>query len=209
MLFRSGTTAALNAERLKKMQEEWTPQQKQDYKIIEPSLKAAPKAGEMLMQIDDLKRYNKEAPDGIFSSAWQSTVGAYRNSPEYLAAQNLKRTIANMLPNTARLPGSASNLDLQKIEEGLGRLQAPNLDRKGRENIINEIDNSVKRVLERTEKIQSYWDQYKKAPPTSFFSGKSENIPKPSAENITDENIRFTAKKYGLTEEQVKQKLGI
>jgi phosphoserine phosphatase len=38
------------------------------------------------------------------------------------------------------LPGAASNLDLIKIEEALGRLTAPNLDRKGRENIINEIE---------------------------------------------------------------------
>ena len=205
----AGTTAALNAERLKRMQEEWTPQQKQDYKIIEPYLKAVPKTGDMLNQIADLKRYNKEAPDGFFSSAWQSTVGAYRNSPEYLAGVNLKRTINAMIPNMPRLPGSASNLDLQKIEQGLGRLDAPNLDRKGREDIINEIDNSVKRVLERAEKIQSYWEKNKKAPPAYFFSGKGENIPKPSAEDITDENIKFTAKKYGLTEEQVRQKLGI
>jgi hypothetical protein len=205
----AGTTAALNAERLKKMQEEWTPQQKKDYAIIEPSLKAAPKAGEMLMQIDDLKRYNKEAPDGIFSSAWQSTVGAFRNSPEYLAAQNLKRTIAAMIPNTARLPGSASNLDLTKIEEGLGKLQAPNLDKKGREVIINEIDNSVKRVLDRTQKIQNYWEQNKKAPPASFFKDSQIEIPKNVPPNITEADINATAKKYGLTPEQVRQRLGI
>lgn len=205
----AGTTAALNAERLRKMQEEWTPQMKKDYAVIEPSLKAAPKAGEMLMQIDDLKRYNKEAPDGIFSSAWQSTVGAIRNTPEYIAAQNLKRTIAAMIPNTARLPGSASNLDLIKIEESLGKLQAPNLDKKGREAIINEIDNSVKRVLDRTEKIQNYWEQNKKAPPASFFKGSQTETPKIAPSDITEADINATAKKYGLTPEQVKQRLGI
>jgi hypothetical protein len=167
--------AALNAERIKKMQEELTPQQKKDYAIIEPSLKNAPKAGDMIMQIADLSRYNKIAPDGLFSSAWESTVGAYNNSPEYLAAQNMKRTIAGMIPNTARLPGSASNLDLIKIEESLGKLQAPNLNRQGRETIINEMDNSVRRILARTVKIQSYWEDNKKAPPPQFYIDEAKN----------------------------------
>jgi hypothetical protein len=205
----AGTTAALNAERLAKMQAEFTPQQKKDYAIIEPSLKAAPKAGDMLMQVEDLKRYNKIAPDGLFSSAFQSTVGAYNNSPEYLAAQNIKRTIAAMIPNTARLPGSASNLDLVKIEEGLGRLTAPNLDRKGRENIINEIDVSVRRVLERTGKIQNYWEEYKKAPPANFYQDNATEIPKPKPKNITQADLEATAKKHNMTVDQVKRQLGI
>lgn len=205
----AGTSAALNAERLRKMQEELTPQQKKDYAIIEPSLKAAPKAGEMIMQVEDLKKYNKIAPDGLFSSAYQSTVGAYTNSPEYLAAQNLKKSIAAMIPNTARLPGAASNLDLVKIEESLGRLTAPNLDRKGRENIINEIDVSVRRVLERTGKIQNYWEEYKKAPPASFYQDSATEIPKPKPKNITQADLEATAKKHNMTVEQVKRQLGI
>lgn len=171
----AGTTSALNAERLERMKAELTPQQKKDYAIIEPSLKNAPKAGDMIMQIADLSRYNKIAPDGLFSSAWESTVGAYNNSPEYLAAQNMKRTIAGMIPNTARLPGSASNLDLVKIEESLGKLQAPNLNRQGRETIIKEMDNSVRRILDRTVKIQSYWEDNKKAPPPQFYIDEAKN----------------------------------
>jgi hypothetical protein len=114
-----------------------------------------------------------------------------------------------MIPNAQRLPGSASNLDLTKIEEGLGKLQAPNLDKKGRENIINEIDNSVRRVLERTEKMQSYWEQYRKAPPVSFYKEGNVEIPKPKPQDITDADLQATARKHNMTVEEVKKRLGI
>jgi hypothetical protein len=182
---------------------------------IVPIVNKGQQAIDALSELDNLKSKFPKAPNGTFSGIKAQTWGALMGTDENTALREIDSITKRLMTTVPRLPGSQSNFDAQNIEKGLGRLTDVNLTNKQRLDIIQDVEKSYNNIKNRAMKVEDYWETNKKVLPLSeMVNPKAPEAPaNPAApkkvDNVTDADIKATAKKYGITEAEVKKRLGI
>lgn len=133
-------------------------------KVVIPAQQEAAKAANGLLQIQQLRNSIESAPEGAFRGALASSVGALFNTEENTALRKLDSLSKALIPMIPRLPGAASNLDAQNLEKSIGSLSDIRLDNKQRRDLVTEIEEGMRRLVDRADAIQRSWDSTKTVP---------------------------------------------
>lgn len=163
-------TYDLNQEKLREKRDEnekkLSDEQKITFsKIVTPIINEGIKASSALMQVQTLKNLIEDAPSGFVSGYTAKTVGAYRGTKENEALRRIESISSGLIPLVPRLPGSASDRDSKKIEQSLGDLKDPKLTTEQRRALVKDIQESLERLSDRADRVQTYWDSNKKFNP--------------------------------------------
>lgn len=163
-------TFDLNQEKLREKRDEnekkLSDEQKITFsKIVTPIINEGIKASSALMQVQTLKNVIEDAPSGFVSGYTAKTVGAYRGTKENEALRRIESISSGLIPLVPRLPGSASDRDSKKIEQSLGDLKDPKLTTEQRRALVKDIQESLERLSDRADRVQTYWDSNKKFNP--------------------------------------------
>ena len=170
-------------DKRKELETKLTDQQKLDYKqVILPVINEGVKAGTAKTQLAQIKDKVANAPSGVLSGAYASSVGALFGTDANTALReltSLSKALVTMIP---RLPGAASNLDAKNLEKSIGDLQDITLTNKQRVKLINDIDEGFTKLMNRADEVQTYWESNKKISP-AVLSGapKPAETPKPAS----------------------------
>jgi hypothetical protein len=139
-----------------------TDEQKITYnKIIVPILTQGTKANQALTEMESLRKYVNDMPESVVGNVKAYVPG----SPSATALRELVATSKRLIATVPRLPGSASNLDSNNLELGLGKLQDPLLSRKQRLKILESVETSFKNLADDADRYQIYWDSNRKVAP--------------------------------------------
>lgn len=142
-----------------------TDEQKAVFKsIVIPSQQEAAKAANGLLQVQQLRNVIESAPSGTFSGALASSVGRLFGTDDNTALRQLDSLSKALIPMIPRLPGAASNLDAQNLEKSIGRLNDITLTNQQRRDLVKEIDEGMRRLVDRADAIQRSWDSTKTVP---------------------------------------------
>ena len=133
-------------------------------KIVVPSQLEAAKAANGLLQVQQLRNVIENAPSGAFSGALASSVGRLFGTDDNTALRQLDSLSKALIPMIPRLPGAASNLDAQNLEKSIGRLNDITLTNQQRRDLVKEIDEGMRRLVDRADAIQRSWDSTKTVP---------------------------------------------
>lgn len=133
-------------------------------KIVVPAQQEAAKASSGLMQVAQLRNVVENAPSGALSGAFASSVGRLFGTDDNTALRQLESLSKGLIPMIPRLPGAASNLDAQNLEKSIGRLSDISLTNQQRRDLIKEIDDTMRRLVDRADAIQRSWDSTKTVP---------------------------------------------
>lgn len=133
-------------------------------KIVIPSQQEAAKAANGLLQVQQLRNVIESAPSGVFSGALASSVGRLFGTDDNTALRQLDSLSKALIPMIPRLPGAASNLDAQNLEKSIGKLNDITLTNQQRRDLVKEIDDGMRRLVDRADAIQRSWDSTKTVP---------------------------------------------
>jgi hypothetical protein len=131
-------------------------------KVVIPIVNEGIKGNTALMQVQALRDQIEGAPSGVLSGVYASSVGRLFGTDENTAMRNLESMQKGLIPMIPRLPGSSSNLDSNNLEKSIGQLTDLTLTNDQRRTLVGKIYDGFKRLTDRAEKVQTYWDANKK-----------------------------------------------
>lgn len=150
------------SENAKKLTEE----QKLTYsKLVLPIINQGLQADTALMQLEPIRQLFENAPSGVLGGAFAVSVGRLFGTDANTALKELRAATKGLVPLIPRLPGAASNLDAQKLEESLGQLDDPMLTNEARKRLLNTVADRFKNLSARAAAIQFHWDEHKRYDP--------------------------------------------
>lgn len=150
-------------------------------KIVTPIINEGIKGNSALMQVQALRDVIESAPSGTISGAYAASVGRLFGTDDRTAQLKLEGLSKGLIPLIPRLPGSASNLDSNNLEKSLMKLESINLTNDQRRELVNEIYEGFKRLTDRADRVQSFWDANKKFDPKIL----NPDQPKPAPSSAT------------------------
>lgn len=139
---------------------------------VTPIVQEGIKGQSALLSVQSLRDIIEKAPSGVMSGAYAKSVGALFGTDENTALRRLETTAKSLIPQIPRLPGAASNLDSENLEKSLGKLTDVTLTNQQRRELVNDIYTRFKRLVDRADRVNDYWQTNKS------FSAKVLEEPK-------------------------------
>lgn len=133
-------------------------------KIVTPTILEGAKGATALAQVQQLRQKIEKAPSGAISGAFASSVGRLLGTDENTALRELTSLSKALIPQIPRLPGAASNLDAQNLELSIGRLSDITLTNQQRRDLVKDIEQRLKLLVDRADAVQQSWDSTKTVP---------------------------------------------
>ncbi len=190
------TAKLAREESVRRSQEMMSPQEKLDYQhVVLPAIEQATNASKFIGQLNQLRSISSRAPSGIIESGVASTAGKLTGSDANTAQRELSALSAGMISMAPRAPGAVSDFETRKILDSLGKLTDSTLTAKARATIIDEIEKTSIRQLERSRHVVDYFEAHKKVPPIETV-GKSP-----------DSGSKTVVKRFNVIEGQNKGKV--
>jgi hypothetical protein len=176
---------------------------------VQPIIKKGESAIEALSELDALKSKFPKAPSGTFAGIKANTLGALMGTDENTALREIDSITKRLMTTVPRLPGAQSNFDAANIEKGLGRLTDVTLTNQQRVDIIKDIEKSYTNIKNRAMQVEDHWNANKTALSLTDQARLPGANPPGGNPPPTAADIAATARKYNISEAEVKRKLGI
>jgi hypothetical protein len=179
---------------------------------VQPIIKKGESAIDALTELETLKSWAQKAPSGIVGGTTASTVGALTGSDAKTALDNIESITKRLMTTVPRLPGAQSNFDAANIEKGLGDIANPRKTLEQRMQAIKLLEDSYNNIKNRAMRVEDHWNTSKTALPLSELerpSGRPAGSAPGGTPPPTAADIAATARKYNISEAEVKRKLGI
>jgi hypothetical protein len=176
---------------------------------VQPIIKKGESAIEALSELDALKSKFPKAPSGTFAGIKANTLGALMGTDENTALREIDSITKRLMTTVPRLPGAQSNFDAANIEKGLGRLTDVTLTNQQRVDIIKDIEKSYTNIKNRAMQVEDHWNANKTALSLTDQARSPGANPPGGNPPPTAADIAATARKYNISEAEVKRKLGI
>jgi hypothetical protein len=179
---------------------------------VQPIIKKGESAIDALTELETLKSWAQKAPSGIVGGTTASTVGALTGSDAKTALDNIESITKRLMTTVPRLPGAQSNFDAANIEKGLGDIANPRKTLEQRMQAIKLLEDSYNNIKNRAMRVEDHWNTSKSALPLSEMErpgGRPAGSAPSGTPPPTAADIAATARKYNISEAEVKRKLGI